>query len=114
MAGLNGVGVPAAFGVALGPLLEGAGITFTPGGGAQFVAAWLWIAALMALAFLAPTTRELVGPALDGPPAGAEIGAAGRLPRWRPSRGWALATAAAAAAGVLALPQVTEFLYFQF
>jgi len=33
---------------------------------------------------------------------------------WRPSVGWALTTGVMIAAGVLALPHVTEFLYFQF
>ena len=53
------------------------------------------------------------------PPAAANEGAgwwrrtAGLLV-WRPTLGWALVTAAISAVGILALNQVTEFLYWQF
>jgi len=68
--------------------------------------------ALFLIARFLPNSNELMAahaPALDAE----EHVRAGRL-QWRPTRRWGLATAALAAAGVLALSQVSEFLYFQF
>jgi D-alanyl-lipoteichoic acid acyltransferase DltB (MBOAT superfamily) len=115
MAGLNGVSLPNALGARLGglrPVLESWGIDFALGGGSAFVFGWLWIAALFAIAVWAPNTQQIVGryrAALDFDPR-----EAARRLAWQPSRGWAVATGAAAAAGTLALSQVSEFLYFQF
>ncbi|MCA3254635.1 MAG: MBOAT family protein [Alphaproteobacteria bacterium] len=115
MAGLNGVALPNAIGARLGglrELLEGLGVGFALGGGSAFVMAWLWIVALGAIAVLLPNTQQIMRgwrPALDLD----EIAPARRL-LWAPTRGWALATAAVAVGGTLALTQVSEFLYFQF
>ncbi len=109
MAGLNGVAVPAALARLL-PQAEALGVTVLPGGGSAFVLAWLWIAALLAVSLACPNTQEIMGrmrPALD------HDGRTGWL-AWRPSRGWAMATAVVATLGVLSLAQVSEFLYFQF
>ena len=109
MAGLNGVAVPAAMARAL-PQLEALGLTAMPGGGRQFVEAWLWIAALLAVALACPNSQQIMGrmrPALD------HDGGTGRLV-WAPSRRWAAASAVLAALGVLSLARVSEFLYFQF
>ena len=118
MAGLNGVDLPAAITLRL-PLLEGLGIAATPGGGSVFVATWSWIVVLAAAAWLLPNTQEVMArfePAYSDAAHEAHAPAfasAGRL-TWRPSFGWAVTVAALTTAGLLALPQVSEFLYFQF
>ena len=109
MAGLNGVALPAAIGSRL-PQLAELGVAFDLGGGTRFVAAWAWIVALFLVARFAPNTQEIMGrfePALDHDGSSARRG-------WRPTRGWALASASIAVLGVLSLAQVSEFLYFQF
>jgi hypothetical protein len=115
MAGLNGVSLPNALGVRLGglrPLLESYGIDFALGGGSAFVFGWLWIVVLAGIAFLAPNSQEMIGrwrAALDAEPLRAP-----RLLAWQPTAGWAVTTGVVAAAGTLALSQVSEVLYFQF
>jgi D-alanyl-lipoteichoic acid acyltransferase DltB (MBOAT superfamily) len=69
------------------------------------------LAALLALAWLAPNTQELMrrfAPALNA------VGDAGGRLLWRPSLGWALAIAALTAIPLLQLNRVSEFLYYQF
>jgi alginate O-acetyltransferase complex protein AlgI len=115
MAGLNGASLPAGVVPLLGPgwpLLQALGVEASHGGGRVFVLTWAWVVSLMLIAFLAPNTQELLAryrPALNAAVAGGRPWWA-----WRPSPGWAMATAAVAAAGLLALSQVSEFLYFQF
>ena len=115
MAGLNGISLPNAIGARLGglrPLLESWGIDFALGGGSAFVFGWLWIAALFPIALFAPNSQEIVGryrAALDF-----DVRHAARRLTWSPSPRWAVATGVVAAAGTLALTQVSEFLYFQF
>ena len=68
------------------------------------------LAVLLALAWLAPNTQELMqrfAPALNA------VGTGGRL-LWRPSLGWALAIAVLSAIPLLQLNRVSEFLYYQF
>jgi alginate O-acetyltransferase complex protein AlgI len=122
MSGLNGVAIPSGVLFRLGGLanvLQGLGVEASIGSGSQFVAMYLWIAALLAVAFLAPNSAQITGafqPVLDFERIQAGLGAAPsrRIVRWMPTRAWALVTAVITAAGLLALPQVTEFLYFQF
>jgi D-alanyl-lipoteichoic acid acyltransferase DltB (MBOAT superfamily) len=113
MAGLNGVSLPDAIARAVGGAerLATVGVGVTLGGGGAFVAVWSWIAALALLAFLAPNPQQLLAdrrPALD-----LDLVAPSRW-RWRPSPAWAYAMAGVFALGILALTQVSEFLYFQF
>lgn len=69
----------------------------------------LLVAGAAVLAFFAPNTQEIFRLAQVGKSAD-DTG-----PRhWQPSRGWAVASAAVLAAGLLQLSGVTEFLYFQF
>ena len=115
MVGFNGVSLPVAIAYRIGPLAQvliDFGISMAPGGGATFAATWLWIGALMAVAMLFPNTQELMRryrPAFD-------FRMDGRTPQlvWRPTAAWAMTTAVIFAGGILALPQVSEFLYFQF
>jgi alginate O-acetyltransferase complex protein AlgI len=114
MAGLNGVSLPTAIFARLGPLrsgLETLGVEASIGGGGVFIAAWLWIIILFALARFAPNTQQIMGRYRPG--LGFEAAEAVRL-SWRPAVRWAMFTGALAAAGLLALNQVSEFLYFQF
>lgn len=110
MAGMHGLVLPGAFEGPLGALTA-FGFEFR-GGASAFLLAWGWIAALFLIARFFPNTQEVMAahePAWDAD----EV----RRPRrllWRPERRWALVTASLLAAGVLALSQVSEFLYFQF
>ncbi|MDP6352273.1 MAG: MBOAT family protein [Alphaproteobacteria bacterium] len=109
MAGLNGVSVPVAAIYVLGPLgpwLREAGLGFVPGGGAEFAATWVWIVVLLVVALTAPNSQQLVGLDERARPSARLL--------WRPALPWAVGTAAVLAGGILALPQVSEFLYFQF
>lgn len=115
MIGLHGVSIPAAFAPmlgSLGRLMTSAGITFSLGGGSEFVKTWAWIIVLLPVVFVAPNTQQIMArfdPALERVVAG---------PRqwllWRPSRTWAMVSGLVAAIGVLALTQHSEFIYFQF
>ena len=115
MGGLNGVALPAAVGHIVGgsltDVLAGLGVRFEAGDGVAFIRMSLWILGLAGIAFFFPNTQEIMRryrPALD----------LGRVRRgrwdWRPSLGWAAASAFLLALGVLSLPEVSVFLYFQF
>lgn len=114
MAGANGAALPAAAAHGAGglaPALETLGVRFEAGGGRAFVQTWLWIAALGAIAFCLPNTQELMRryrPALD-----AGLSARRRW-QWRPAGAWSAYAAGLLALGVLSLPEVSAFLYFQF
>lgn len=126
MVGLNGVSLPAAVGLKLGALagvFSEAGIVFTPGGGAQFLGGWGWIIALSAIAFLFPNSLDFTRryhPALyyefadrQGALSAGSLRFLAHL-YWRPTAAWACIIAILLTGGVLALPEVSEFLYFQF
>lgn len=124
MAGLNGVSLPLALAPLVGDLrspLESAGIVFEPGNGRVFVLTYLWVSALMLLAIFAPNTQELMRryrPALimvhdDDAPDQRPV-ARGLALAWRPTPYALSLVAIVFAGGILALPQVSEFLYFQF
>ena len=125
MAGLNGIALPNAIAVRLGELwalLSDWGAQSYLGGGETFTLTWIWIVALLAVAFLAPNTQQIMAhadPALT-PYRGDPSQELRLLPRlsghrlWRPTRGWALAAGVVGALGVLSLTRVSEFLYFQF
>ncbi len=125
MLGMDGVALPNAVAVRLGllwALLSQWGVTTYLGGGDAFLKTWLWITALLPLAILAPNTQQVMSraqPVLDLYVGGDEYEI--RLLRrllenwtWQPSGRWAIAAGVTAALGVLALTQISEFLYFQF
>ena len=117
MAGLNGVELPSAVrhaAPALAAGLEPLGVRFTGGGGAAFLATWAWVAALLAIALLAPNSQQILRRAR--PVIGSDDVAAPRAPAlaWSRSPAWACATGLVLAIGILALTEVSEFLYFQF
>jgi alginate O-acetyltransferase complex protein AlgI len=114
MVGANGTSLPSAVAARFPGLAAFAsqyGVEFTLGAGGQFVQMVCWIALLTVIALACPNTQQLMAsyrPGLDAreaPPA--------RL-RWRLTVGAAIAGGAIAAAGVLSLNRVSEFLYYQF
>ncbi len=120
MAGFNGIAVPNGIMARLGDAgnwLQTLGVKTYLGGGSQFLFTYLWVLPLLIIALFLPNTQEIMArfePALDTyniPPY------QGRwLSRlcWQPKQQWAVITALIAAAGILALSSVSEFLYFQF
>lgn len=125
MFGFNGVTLPNAVAVRLGDfwgLLSAWGVTSYLGGGQTFTMTWIWVIALSPLVLMAPNSQQIMArfrPVLtlySGRPEH-ELRLLPRRWRpilWRPSRGFAIATAGVAALGFLALSSLSEFLYFQF
>lgn len=115
MIGLNGITLPLAVERTLGSFaypLHLIGIEFTVSGGDLFFKSYALIMALAFLALVFPNTQELLArfnPALETMDEKTKYWI-----QWSPSTGWAVAVAIIGVVGILALPQVTEFLYFQF
>ncbi|MFC7049585.1 MBOAT family O-acyltransferase [Emcibacter nanhaiensis] len=125
MSGANGISIPNGIAVHLGPLqqlLSGLGIDFTLGGGSSFVWTWTWIIVLLPAALLLPNTQQIMdrfGPAYNRVTDQVAYTLASdsllmRRIRFRPSLGWAAICALMTVTGLLALSQISEFLYFQF
>jgi alginate O-acetyltransferase complex protein AlgI len=115
MFGFSGVSLPSTLAPALGPLAEtlGAwGVSFTPGGGREFVMAYVWIALLLPVVFFGPNTQDIMH--LWRPSLGPSQ--APRYPwlLWQPNRTWAWIMTVVLGAGLLSLTRPSEFLYFQF
>jgi len=116
MAGLNGVDVPYAALQRLGAFGEALtrwGVAPTLMSGSFTLYSWLWIVGSASIAFFAPNTQEMM--ALY--PGALDSGREALRPTrwlWRPTGGWAVAIALVSAIGIFKLPQVTQFLYFQF
>ncbi len=108
---------------ALAHLLGHVGASFTPISLPVLLTLYAWIIGLLTLALLPPNVLQVMygfAPAITMP---VSYAADQRLAplralfirlRWQPSAGWAVVTAAASVAGILALNQVTAFLYWQF
>jgi alginate O-acetyltransferase complex protein AlgI len=120
MIGSNGATVPRGFfdhGEILANMLQTAGVRPDPSSGVLFIAAWLWIAGLLAVAWTMPNVLQILRnyePALGisaKPPPGERQNF---WLSWRPSTAWSIGTAVVAAAGILSLGQLSEFLYWQF
>lgn len=115
MAGLNGVTLPDAVALRIGPVaawLGELGIVFTPGGGHEFLMNFVWLAVLLPIVFLAPNTQQIMQrfrPFLDY-----HSKADGSRLAWSAEWRWALAMAFVLASGLLSLTRPSEFLYFQF
>jgi alginate O-acetyltransferase complex protein AlgI len=127
MFGFHGVGLPEVFLSRLGgfgAMLSHLGVTFFPTSASNFLEVYAWAVVLLFIALTFPNILQILRdyePALPSTaPAAAANEQAGWWQRWtglliwRPTFGWALATAAVSAIGILALNQVTEFLYWQF
>lgn len=114
MFGGNGVALPAAVAYrigALAPVLQALGVQFPVGGGGAFVGTWGWTLALGLAAFLLPNTQDVLRryrPVLE------RTGRRAGRWYWQPTPLWGAYTALLFGLGILALPQVSAFLYFQF
>lgn len=118
MAGVNGFLLPESWLTKagdVGPWLAAHGVQFVPnlafGGGQQI----LWIAALLAIAWFAPNSQQLLvryAPVI----AGTEGGTDQQPPRftWRPGIAWALAVGVIGFAAISSMAKPQVFLYFQF
>ena len=111
MAGLNGVVLPVEWQSKLAGIPGIASLRFAELGAAfQGRETLQAIAALLAIAWLAPNTQELMrhfSPALEHVKSGSRLA-------WKPTMGWALAIAAMTAFPLLQLNRISEFLYYQF
>jgi hypothetical protein len=126
MAGLHGVALPDVIDSrlpALAAALAHFGVVFAPLPLPPLLAVYAWIVALMALALIPPNILQIMHayePAITLPLPYAQDRRPALFRRvferlaWRPTPAWAIATAALSAGGILALNQVTEFLYWQF
>lgn len=118
--GLNGAAIPAAILTRLDmlqPFAEVLHIGTFLGGGANFIANYLWIAAAAFITFAFPNTQELLRryvPALPDSRQAKQPSFALIPLRWKPTAGWAITIGLAGAAGALSLTRPSEFLYFQF
>jgi D-alanyl-lipoteichoic acid acyltransferase DltB (MBOAT superfamily) len=116
MAGLNGTAMPPALLDRMGApgmALRHFGVTASSMlGGFAFTAMWVWVLGLLALAWLAPNTQQIMERA--EPALGAIAGRAPSLLRWAPVPRWGLAIGAVAAVGLLSVTRGREFLYWQF
>jgi D-alanyl-lipoteichoic acid acyltransferase DltB (MBOAT superfamily) len=126
MAGLHGIALPDVIDSrlpALAAMLGRIGIVFAPLPLPPLLALYGWILALLMVALVPPNILQLMHdhePAITLPLPYAQD----RRPApfrhvfeqlaWRPTAAWAVATAVLSAGGILALNQVTEFLYWQF
>ena len=115
MTGMNGVALPNAVSTlfpSLASALAQVGVTFRLGGGSEFVSMYAWVAALLAIVFVAPNTQEIM--AKFRPGLGTLPIALRRWPQWRPDLRWAITCAIVGGCGFLSLHRASEFLYYQF
>jgi alginate O-acetyltransferase complex protein AlgI len=116
MTGLNGAAIPPALMAGMGPFgsaLRYLGVTAaTTQGGASFTSMWAWVMALLALAWLAPNTQQIMARA--DPTLAAIADSAPTVLRWAPEPRWGLAIGAVAAIGLLSVTRGSQFLYWQF
>jgi alginate O-acetyltransferase complex protein AlgI len=119
MIGGHGVTLPEGLLARLGSAahwLRAMGVQPDPTSGSLIVQATLRIAVLLVIALCLPNTLELLAryePALGVRPAKQEPWLV-RHARWTESPVWAVGVAGVAAAGILSLGQLSEFLYWQF
>ncbi|VAV92403.1 Probable poly(beta-D-mannuronate) O-acetylase [hydrothermal vent metagenome] len=125
MAGYNGFSIPDGIAVQLGgltDLLNTIGIKFTLGGGKNFVMTYLWIIFLLPVALIWPNTQQIMdkfepsfNKIIDNPSTTfMSNNSLMRRINFSFSYGWAFAMSIILTMGILALSQVSEFLYFQF
>lgn len=125
MVGINGVSVPNGILVRLGSIgewLQYIGVNMSLGGGEVMVFTYLWVIVLLFVALIMPNTQQVMShfsPAVREYKSSPDysILLANRVTsklKWRPSLIWSTGIGAIAALSVLALTNVSEFLYFQF
>lgn len=117
MLGQHGISLPAEYFVRLGHLgawLTAHGLHPVMASGKAFSQEVVFLVVLLAIALRAPNTLQLLSgydPGLGAPRANPNKPLA---LLWSPSPAWAVGTAVIAAAGILSLGQLSEFLYWQF
>jgi D-alanyl-lipoteichoic acid acyltransferase DltB (MBOAT superfamily) len=117
MSGVHGIVIPSGLAFALRPehdFLVRIGVTFADTSGSQLIETYLWVTALLGLAFLAPNTQQIfarLGPVLEMPE---QPDTQLRRLAWSPSAGWAVATGIIASIGIMSVTRLSEFLYWQF
>ena len=108
---------------ALGHILAQAGVAFGPGSLPVLLTLYAWMAVLLLIALIPPNILQIMRawePAITLPAPylkDGKLAPASRLfarLEWQPTTGWAIGVAAMTVLGILALSQVTEFLYWQF
>jgi len=126
MAGLHGIALPDVIDSRMhGPAarLASLGIVFLPLPLPVLLALYGWILPLLAIALVPPNMLQVLfkyAPAITMPlpyqrdPRIQPLRGLFERLAWRPSAGWAVAVAALSLCGILALNQVTSFLYWQF
>ena len=113
MIGGHGITVPQALFARLGPAaawLTSLGITPAWSSGSVFLEAAARLTILLAVALLLPNTLTLLSryqPALGVRPVPSRL-------IWMPTRGWAILMGSVAAAGLMSVGELSEFLYWQF
>jgi alginate O-acetyltransferase complex protein AlgI len=108
---------------ALGAALAHAGVAFGPGSLPVLLTLYAWMAVLLLIALIPPNILQIMlawEPAITLPAPYLKDGKLAPFSRlftgleWQPTSGWAIGVAAMSVLGILALSQVTEFLYWQF
>jgi D-alanyl-lipoteichoic acid acyltransferase DltB (MBOAT superfamily) len=115
MVGWNGAVLPPAVFDQLGALgscLHRLGIVSDgTQGGAVFTQMWTWIVALLAFAWFAPNSQQIM---VRAQPTIEAVSATPALLRWSPKPRWGIAIGLVAALGLLSVTRGSEFLYWQF
>lgn len=122
---MNGMSLPEGFALQfpqLASVLGGMNVEFVKFDYGTFQSLWKWAAIMLAIAVFAPNALEILRPYEPAitMPAANNKGKIDFFPKltarfvWLPHWGWAVATAAVAACGVVSLNRVSEFLYWNF
>jgi D-alanyl-lipoteichoic acid acyltransferase DltB (MBOAT superfamily) len=126
MAGLHGITLPNVIESRLPGLaasLAHWGVGFTNGSLPALIGLYAWMAVLLAIALIPPNILQIMLPWEPAVTLPLPYMKDGRLHpfrglfsglEWQPTPGWAMGVAALSVFGILALSQVTEFLYWQF
>ncbi len=126
MAGLHGIALPDVIASrlpAFGATLQALHVMLVPTSLPVLLNLYAWVAALLLIALIPPNILQIMRayePAITLPQPYPEPTKLAPFSRaftglhWQPSTGWAVAVAAMSVMGILALSQVTEFLYWQF
>jgi D-alanyl-lipoteichoic acid acyltransferase DltB (MBOAT superfamily) len=125
MMGLHGAILPSGLAFLLAPVhdqLMALGISFGNVSGTAFITTYLWVTALLSIAFFAPNSQQIMThyqPVLESDRhaiPGSYDGNQRFLVHieWSPTRSWAVATGALIFLGIASLTRDSEFLYWQF
>jgi len=125
MSGGTYVAIPNGIAIHLGPLtdiLQNAGVAFTYGGGRVFVMTYLWVGILLFAAIVFPNTQQIMRhykPAYHfiydaSEPVLVHLKSLNSRMTFQLNIGWLVIMSFTTTAGILALSQISEFLYFQF